>query len=145
MRIREREGKRAPFALPTPGIGSRQARLEEALKLIAALQAQIDKLTRPPKTPDKTRRQGPRKGSLDRDGGGGVVAKPSRCRSCQAVFADADHRLDGRYDRIELSQPRRCCMDPVAGAASRADVGGVKSRRPIKEATLCGRVVVPAS
>jgi transposase len=112
-------------------IRSLSARLDEALKLIAALQARIDELTRPPKTPDnsslppskghkpnrlaKTKRQGPRKGSLGRDGGGRalsanpdrvVVAKPSRCRSCQAVFADADHRLDGRYDKIELPQPR---------------------------------------
>ena len=110
---------------------SLSARLEEALKLIAALQARIDELTRPPKTPDnsslppskggkpnrpdKAKRPGPRKGSLGRDGGGRaltanpdqvVVAKPSRCRSCQAVFTDADHRLDGRYDKIELPQPR---------------------------------------
>ena len=33
---------------------SLSARLEEALKLIAALQARIDELTRPPKTPDNS-------------------------------------------------------------------------------------------
>jgi transposase len=62
------------------------ARLDEAHKLIAELRARIDELTRPPKTPDnsslppakgqkpnrpdKTERQGPRKGSLGRKGGG---------------------------------------------------------------------------
>ncbi len=103
------------------------ARLDEAHKLIDELRARIDDLTRPDKTPDnssvppskgqkpnrpeKTRREGPREGSLGRKGGGRalaqtpdetVIAKPARCRHCQAAFADADHALDARYDKVEL-------------------------------------------
>jgi len=136
---------------------SLSARLEEALKLIAALQARIDELTRPPKTPDnsslppskgekpnrpdKTKRPGPRKGSLGRDGGGRaltanpdqvVVAKPSRCRSCQAVFTDADHRLDGRYDKIELPQPRPV-VTRVERYAARCACCGATTLAPVPE------------
>jgi transposase len=107
------------------------ARLEEAHKLIAELRARIDDLTRPGKTPDnssvpsskgqkpnrpdKAKREGPREGSLGRMGGGRalaaepdevVVAKPARCRHCQRGFADTDHTLDARYDKIELPRVR---------------------------------------
>jgi transposase len=103
------------------------ARLDEAHKLIGELRERIDELTRPPKTPDnssvppskgqkpnrsgKPERSGPRQGSLGRKGGGRpltahpdevVVSKPVRCRHCQTPFADADHTLDGRYDKIDL-------------------------------------------
>jgi transposase len=89
--------------------------------------------------PDKAKRQGPRKGSLGREGGGRalvadpdevVVAKPARCRHCQAALADADQTLDARYDKIDLPKVRpvvtrveryaghcRCC-----GAATLAAV-----------------------
>jgi transposase len=131
------------------------ARLDEAHKLIAELRARIDDLTRPGKTPDnssvppskgqkpnrpeKTKRQGPRKGSLGREGGGRaltadpddvVVAKPARCGHCQAAFCDADQTLGARYDKIDLPRVRpvvtrveryagrcRCC-----GATTRAAV-----------------------
>ena len=107
------------------------ARLDEAHKLIAELRARIDDLTRPGKTPDnssvppskgqkpnrpdKAKRDGPRKGSLGRTGGGRaltaepdevVVAKPMRCRHCQAAFSDADQMLDARYDKIDLPKVR---------------------------------------
>jgi transposase len=107
------------------------ARLDEAHKLIAELQARIDDLTRPGKTPnnssvppskghkpnrpDKAKREGPRKGSLGRKGGGRaltaepdevVLAKPSRCHYCQHAFVDADQRLDTRYDKIDLPRVR---------------------------------------
>ncbi len=107
------------------------ARLDEAHKLIAELQARIDDLTRPGKTPnnssvppskghkpnrpDKAKREGPRKGSLGRKGGGRaltaepdevVLAKPSRCHHCQHAFVDADQRLDTRYDKIDLPRVR---------------------------------------
>ena len=107
------------------------ARLDEAHELIAELRARIDELTRPGKTPDnssvppsqgqkpnrpeKLKRPGPRQGSLGREGGGRalaadpdevVVAKPSRCRHCQAAFADADQTLDARYDKIDLPRVR---------------------------------------
>jgi len=131
------------------------ARLDEAHKLIAELRARIDELTGPPKTPDnssvppskgqkpnrpeKSKRQGPRKGSLGRPGGGRaltadpdavMIARPARCRHCQAAFADADQTLDARYDKIDLPKVRpvvtrveryaghcRCC-----GATTRAAV-----------------------
>jgi transposase len=95
---------------------------------VAALEAKLGRL---PKTPDnssmppskgqkpnrpeKTERQGPRKGSLGRDGGGRalsadpddvVVAKPARCRHCQTAFTDADQTLDARYDKIDLPTVR---------------------------------------
>jgi len=107
------------------------ARLEEAHKLIAELRARIDDLTRPGKTPDnssvppskgqkpnrpdKAKRDGPRRGSLGRTGGGRVlaaepdevvIAKPARCRHCQHVFAAGEHTLDGRYDKIDLPKVR---------------------------------------
>jgi len=107
------------------------ARLEEAHKLIAELRARIDDLTRSPKTPDnssvppskgqkanrpdKAKHQGPRKGSLGRKGGGRarvvepdevVLAKPARCRHCQAAFIDTDQTLDARYDKIDLPRVR---------------------------------------
>jgi transposase len=107
------------------------ARLDEAHRLIAELQARIDDLTRPLKTPDnsslppskgqkpnrsdKAERHGPREGSLGRKGGGRaltaepdqcVVAKPTRCQHCQTSFADGDHTLDARYDKIDLPQVR---------------------------------------
>ncbi len=107
------------------------ARLDEAHKLIAELQARIDELTRPGKTPnnssvppskghkpnrpDKAKREGPRKGSLGRKGGGRaltadpdevVLAKPSRCHHCQHALVDADQRLDTRYDKIDLPRVR---------------------------------------
>jgi transposase len=61
--------------------------------------------------PDKPKREGPRKGSLGRKGGGRlladnpdqtVIARPKCCAQCQAAFADADHKLVNRYDKIEL-------------------------------------------
>jgi transposase len=107
------------------------ARLEAALKLIAELQTRIDDLTRPGKTPDnssvppskgqkpnrpeRAKRTGPRQGSLGRMGGGRaltaepdevVIAKPVRCRHCQAAFAEADQTLDARYDKIDLPKVR---------------------------------------
>ena len=68
-----------------------------------------------PNRPDKTKRLGPRKGSLGRKGGGRalvtdpdevVVAKATRCRHCHAAFCDADQTLDARYDKIDLPQVR---------------------------------------
>jgi len=107
------------------------ARLDAAHQQIAELRARIDDLTRPGKTPDnssvppsqgqkptrpdKPKREGPRKGSLGRKGGGRalcdepdavVVSKPARCRCCQHAFSDAEHRLDARYDKIDLPRVR---------------------------------------
>jgi len=103
------------------------ARLDGALKLISELQARIDDLTRPGKTPgnsslppskgqkpnrqDKPPHQGPRPGSLGRKGGGRaltavpdetVTARAVRCQYCKSELADADQTLDARYDKIDL-------------------------------------------
>ena len=108
--------------------------------LIRALWAQVQALTArvaelearlgtPPKTPDnsslppskgqkpnrpeKSKRHGPRPGSLGRLGGGRalattpdetVIAKPVRCVHCQAALGEADQVLHGRYDKIDLPQ-----------------------------------------
>ncbi len=68
-----------------------------------------------PNKPEKTKRVGPRPGSLGRKGGGRplacdpdetVTAKPVACAQCQAVLTDADHVLHGRYDKIDLPMVR---------------------------------------
>ena len=89
------------------------------------------KLCGPPKTPDnssvppsqgqksnradKTKREGPRKGSLGRKGGGRalvanpdetVIARPICCAHCQAALHDGDHRLAARTDKIDLPKVR---------------------------------------
>ena len=115
---------------------------EEKDALIRALWAQVQALTArvaaleaklgmPPKTPDnsslppskgqkanrpdKAKREGPRKGSLGREGGGRtltaepdevVLAKPTRCWHCQAAFSEADQTLEARYDKIDLPKVR---------------------------------------
>jgi transposase len=103
-------------------------RLEAMEREIAALKAQLGE---PPKTPDnsslppskgqkanrrnKQRRKGPRQGSLGRKGGGRplsctpdetVIAKPTCCMHCQTAFADGDHVLHGRYDKVDLPPVR---------------------------------------
>ena len=103
------------------------AQLQAALARIAELEKRLDELQSPPKTPDnsslppskgqksnrpeKAKREGPRKGSLGRKGGGRaltaapdqvVIARPARCRHCQAAFAETDQTLDARYDKIDL-------------------------------------------
>jgi transposase len=95
---------------------------------VAALEA---RLGRPPKTPgnssvppskadkpnraEKFKRQGPRKGSLGRTGGGRalaaepdemVIAKARRCQHCHWGFTDAEQTLEGRYDKIDLPRVR---------------------------------------
>jgi transposase len=99
-------------------------RLDLAERRIEELEA---KLGEPPKTPDnasvppskgqkanqveKAKRQGPRRGSLGRTGGGRplacdpdetVIAKAVCCVHCQTALTDADHVLHGRYDKVDL-------------------------------------------
>ncbi len=103
-------------------------RLEAAERRIAELEA---KLAEPPKTPDnsslppskgekpnqakKTKRNGPRPGSLGRKGGGRplacnpdatVVAKALTCMHCQAALTDADQVLHDLYDKVDLPPVR---------------------------------------
>jgi transposase len=98
------------------------------VQLLTARVAELEaKLGVPPKTPDnsgvppsqghkpnrakKAKRNGPRRGSLGRAGGGRalatnpdevVTAKPVKCAHCQAALGEADQRLHGRYDKIDL-------------------------------------------
>jgi transposase len=64
-----------------------------------------------PNRPEKTKRVGPRQGSMGRKGGGRplachpdetVTAKPVACAHCQSTLSDADQVLHGRYDKIDL-------------------------------------------
>ncbi len=96
-------------------------------ELAARLADVEDKLKEPPKTPDnsslppskgqkpnkpeKAKRSGSRKGSLGRKGGGRplasnpdetVTAKPVACLHCQTALTEADLKLHGRYDKIDL-------------------------------------------
>lgn len=111
---------------------------DEKDALIRALWSQVQALTArvaelearlggPPKTPDNSSvppsqgkkancadtstREGPRKGSLGRKGGGRalaatpdetVIARPVCCAHCQAALHEADHRLAARYDKVDL-------------------------------------------
>jgi len=103
-------------------------RLEAAERRIAALEA---RLAEPPKTPDnsslppskgqkpnraeQTPRDGPRQGSIGRQGGGRslacdpdttVVAKALACVHCQAPLSDAEQVLHDLYDKIDLPPVR---------------------------------------
>jgi transposase len=68
-----------------------------------------------PNQPEKIKRDGPRRGSLGRAGGGRplacdpdetVTAKAVTCMHCQAALGEADQLLHGRYDRIDLPPVR---------------------------------------
>jgi len=102
--------------------------LTAQVRTLAARVAELEaKLGEPPKTPDnssvppsqgkkpnhpdKPKREGPRKGSLGRKGGGRmlvenpdetVIARPICCAHCQAALREDDHRLAARYDKIDL-------------------------------------------
>jgi len=102
--------------------------LTAEVETLAARVAQLEaKLGEPPKTPDnssmppsqgkkpnrpdKPTRDGLRKGSLGRKGGGRalvanpdetVIARPMCCARCQAAFREDDHRLAARYDKFDL-------------------------------------------
>ncbi len=106
-----------------------QALTAQVQTLVARVAELETKLNLPPKTPDnsslppsrgqkpnrpeKSKRHGPRPGSLGRTGGGRalsatpdevVSAKPVRCTHCQAALDEADQVLHGRYDKIDLPQ-----------------------------------------
>ena len=102
--------------------------LSSQVRTLAARVAELEaKLGEPPKTPDnssvppsqgkkphladKPKREGPRKGSLGRKGGGRalvahpdetVVARPACCAHCRGALRESDHRLAARYDKFDL-------------------------------------------
>jgi transposase len=121
---------------------------------VAELEAKLDE---PSKTPDnsslppsrgqkankaeKTRRSGPRQGSLGRKGGGRelacdpdetVIAKPMSCAHCQAALSDADQVLHGRYDKIDLP-PVRPVVTRVERYAGHCPCCGLVTLAPVPE------------
>lgn len=109
-------------------VGAQAEQIAALTVRVAELEA---KLKEPPKGPDnsstppsrgqksdrpaKDKRNGPRKGSLGRKGGGRalasdpdqfVTAKAASCVHCRAGLADADQVLHGRYDKIDLPPVR---------------------------------------
>jgi transposase len=107
------------------------AQLQAALARIGELEKRVAELQRPLKTPDNSsmppsqgqkpntveqgKRNGARTGSVGRKGGGReliaepdetVVAHAARCQYCQSALADADQKLDTRYDKIDLPRVR---------------------------------------
>jgi len=104
---------------------------EQVASLMARVADLEAKLNEPPKTPDnssippskgpkanragKSKGDGPRQGSLGRKGGGRLLArepdevvsaKAAACRHCGTALGDGDHRLQGRYDKIDLPPVR---------------------------------------
>jgi transposase len=129
-------------------------RLEAMEREITALKAQLGD---PPKTPDnsslppskgqkpnrtdKTRRDGPRQGSLGRKGGGRplsctpdetVIARPTCCMHCHAPFLDGDHVLHGRYDKVDLP-PVRPVVTRVERYRGRCRCCGGTTLAPVPE------------
>ena len=104
------------------------AQVQALTARVAELEA---RLGQPPKTPDnsslppskgqkpdkpeKTVRTGQRKGSLGRKGGGRplacdpdetVTAKAAACAHCRSALTEADQKLHGRWDKIDLPPVR---------------------------------------
>lgn len=104
---------------------------EQVVALTARVAALEAKLKEPPKTPEnssvppskgqkaarpeKTKREGPRQGSLGRMGGGRLLAeapdqtvsaKAASCQHCQASLGEDTQTLHSRYDKIDLPKVR---------------------------------------
>jgi|SRR5512135_156942 transposase len=130
-------------------------------EMIARLTARVAeleaKLKQPPKTPDnsgtppsqgqkanrpeKAKREGPRKGSLGREGGGRrlaeepdqiVVAKATACAHCHGPLGEADQRLQARYDKIDLP-PVRPVVTRVERFAGHCPCCGLTTLAPVLE------------
>jgi transposase len=125
------------------------------LQVLTARVVELEaKLNEPPKTPgnssippskghkanrpDRVKREGQRKGSLGRKGGGRmlasepdqlVTAKAVACHHCGAALGEDDHVLHGHYDKIDLPPVRpvvtqvkryagqcRCCGETTLAA-----------------------------
>lgn len=123
-------------------------------KLVAQLEA---KLNEPPKTPgnssvppsrgqkanrpDKVKREGKRKGSLGRKGGGRalaaepdqlVTARALACGHCGTAFGEDDHVLHGHYDKIDLP-PVRPVVTQVKRYAGQCRCCGETTLAPVPE------------
>ncbi len=94
-----------------------------------------------PNRPEKTKRHGPRPGSVGRMGGGRaltenpdeiVAARPVRCAHFQAAFGEADQVLHGRYDKIDLP-PVAPVVTRVEQYAGRCRCCGATTLAPVPE------------
>jgi len=137
-------------------------------ELIRALWAQVQALTGrvaeleaqvggPPKNPknsslppskgqkpdidEKPEREGRRKGSIGRKGGGRaleahpdetVIARPVCCAHCQSAFLEANLKLFGRYDKIDLP-PVKPVVTRVERYAGHCDNCGKTTLAPVPE------------
>ncbi len=125
---------------------ARLTALEQRLKEPAKTQ---DKSSLPPSKGQKPNRSdtsktaGPRKGCLDRKGGGRSLtaepdqvmsAKAAGCRHCGSELGEADHHVYSRYDKIELPRvsPVVTRVERYAGAVQvlRRHDSGARPRRP---------------
>jgi transposase len=128
------------------------------VQVLAARVAELEaRLGGPPKTPDnsslppskgqkpdideKPKREGPRKGSIGRKGGGRaleahpdetVIARPVCCAHCQAAFLEADLKLSGLYDKIDLP-PVKPVVTRVERYAGHCHACGKTTLAPVPE------------
>ena len=129
-------------------------RLETAEQRIAELETKQNEPTKTPDNssvpsskgnkpnqPEKTKRSGPRQGSLGRKGGGRplardpdetVTAKVITCMHCQAGLTEADQVLHGRYDKIDLP-PIRPVITRVERYAGHCPCCGGVTVAPVPE------------
>ena len=133
------------------------AQAEQVAALTARVAELEAKLNEPPKTPDnssvppskgqkanrpaKPKREGPRKGSLGRKGGGRalasdpdqfVTAKAAACIHCGTALGDGDHVLHGRYDKVDLP-PVRPVVTRVERYAGHCPCCGGTTLAPVPE------------
>ena len=129
-------------------------RLETAEQRIAELETKQNEPTKTPDNssvpsskgnkpnqPEKTKRSGPRQGSVGRKGGGRplacdpdetVTAKVITCMHCQAGLTEADQVLHGRYDKIDLP-PIRPVITRVERYAGHCPCCGGVTVAPVPE------------
>ncbi|MGH9770530.1 MAG: IS66 family transposase [Candidatus Acidiferrales bacterium] len=140
------------------GLAAQVAALQAENAALSARVAELEaRLGQPPKTPDnsgtppsrgqkrnqpaRVKREGPRAGSLGRQGGGRklaaepdqfVTATPTHCRHCGTVLQAGDHVLHGRYDKIDLP-PVRPVVTRVERYAGRCPGCGGVTVAPVPE------------
>ena len=94
-----------------------------------------------PNRADQAKREGPRQGSLGRKGGGRalmanpdetVIARPICCAHCRAALREADQRLAGRYDKIDLPQVKPVVTRVERYAGHCPDCGAI-TQAPLPE------------
>jgi transposase len=145
-----------------------QAQAEQIAALTARVAELEARLNEPPKTPgnsslppakgqkanrpERTKREGPRQGSLGRKGGGRrlaaepdqlVSAKPAACVHCGSALGAGDHALHRRYDKIDLP-PVRPVVTRVERYAGHCRCCGGTTLAPLPEGMEEGSPFSPA-